>query len=98
MTDLKLPASLLLKFLNLQCIEIQFSFVLLLCIVLRGIFLAEVSEELEVDEFEQGSIEFEEGAHYFIVNIEGQSLIKLVRCNPSYLLTHDLYLVVYALD
>lgn len=98
MTDLKLPAGLLLQFLNLQSIEVQFSFVLLLGIVLRGIFLAEVSEEFKVDEFEQGSIEFEECAHYFIVNIEGQSLIKLIRCNPSYLLAHDLYLVVYALD
>lgn len=54
--------------------------------------------QFEVNKSEQGNIEFSESTDDFVIDIEGQALIKLVRCNPSNLLTHNLNLEVGALD
>lgn len=66
--------------------------------VLGWVLLSKISVELEVDELEKGSVELQESAHDLVIDIKRQSLIELIRGDPSDGLPHDLNLVVDTLD
>lgn len=83
---------------DLDRVQVYALLVLDLAIVFRRILATEVSEELEVDESQECSVELEEGAHDLIINIKWELLIKLVGRNPSDLLSHDFNLIVDSLD
>lgn len=67
-------------------------------VILRWIRDRQVAEELEIDESKEGLVEFEESSHDFIVDVEWQSLVELVRSDPSDTLAHDLDLIINTLD
>ena len=57
-----------------------------------------IREELVVGEFQQCNVELGESAHHFVINVKRQSLIELVRLDPSYLLAHYFNSIIDALD
>ena len=59
---------------------------------------AEVAEKLIIDEPQQGHVELSEGANDLVVDIEGQSLVEGVGCNPGDRLAEQLDLCVDSLD
>jgi hypothetical protein len=89
---------LLLEVLDLDRVQVYALLVLDLAIVFRRILATEVSEELEVDESQECSVELEEGAHDLIINIKWELLVKLVGRDPSDLLSHNFNLIVDSLD
>ena len=93
-TACKLFASNLLQVLDLSDVKIDARAIHFFLIVLRRVLLAEVSEKFEVHKLQEGTVELKEGAHHFVINIKGKTLVELVWCNPSDWLTHYLYLVV----
>lgn len=66
--------------------------------VLGWVLHAQIMVKLEVYESEQCYVKLTERTDDCVINIEWQSLIKLVRRDPSDLLAHYLDLVVRALD
>jgi len=67
-------------------------------IVLRRVLLAEVSEEFKVHKLQEGTVELKESAHYFVINVKGETLVELIWGDPSDWLAHNLYLIVYTLN
>lgn len=94
----KLLASNFLEFLDLYSIKVQAIAVLNFFIVLRRVLLTEIGEELEIDELQEGSVELQESAHHLVVYVKRQTLVKLVRSDPSDLLAHNLNLIVNSLN
>ena len=66
--------------------------------LLKRICKSQVGEELEVDEFEEGHVEFGEGSHYFVVDVERHSLVEFERLDPSNWLSHDFDTIIDPLD
>ena len=66
--------------------------------LLQGIGESQVGEEFEVDEFEEGHVEFGEGSHHFVVDVKRHSLVEFVRLDPSYWLSHDFDTIVDTFD
>jgi len=62
------------------------------------VFDSQVHEQFVVHESEQGQVELQEGTHDFVVDVEGEFLVELVGADPGNALTHDLCLVVNALN
>jgi len=67
-------------------------------IVGNWVLKTQIAEQLEVDELEEWNIKLKESSHDFVVDIEGQSLVELVRLHPRDVLSHDLNTVVDTLD
>ena len=62
------------------------------------IWQSKIREEFVVGELKQSHVEFDESSHYFVVNIEGKTLVEFIWLDPSDLLTHYLDSVVDTLD
>lgn len=58
----------------------------------------QVRIKFEVHEFEEGEVELFECANNLVVNIEWQTLVERIRCDPCNLLAHDFNLKVNTLD
>lgn len=65
---------------------------------IRDLTISQVSEQLVVDEPDQGGIELQESGHDLVIDIERQPLVELVRSDPGNVLSHNLNLVVNTLD
>ena len=76
----------------LSCVDLSWYW-----IVSNWIRQSKVGEKFVVGESKQSHVELHEGAHYFVVNIEGQALVEFVGLDPCYRLAHYLDSVVDAL-
>lgn len=60
--------------------------------------MTDIGEQLVVDKAEQSLVEFKEGTHDSVVNVEGEALVEFVRLDPGDLRAHYLHAVVDAFD
>jgi hypothetical protein len=70
----------------------------LFLVVLRWVLLAEVKEKFEVHKLQEGTVELKESAHHFVINVKGETLIKLIRGDPGDWLAHNFNLIVDTLN
>lgn len=60
--------------------------------VLGWIINAQFFEKLEVHESQQSNVKFYECPNHFIIDIEWQAMVELIRAHPCHVLAHELNL------